>query len=236
MFLLAVCGGVSQAKESTFSLVKPFIPSSERCELAQEYISETLLPVKKNIYNYEILGNCALKKGDVELAKAYWSKAAILGSESSLINIGMITSLDPISQHERFFGLAVLKKVGQQNLEEKSMSKLFGALMLVSYPYDELSDNEGKKLETIATLLLQAAELEKEHNIHLSSMVIRYLFEIGYFDKTQISIESFGQVIQIAKETKPYYCYMSEVLERDLYKLPQRDEVTQRYKHGCENE
>lgn len=230
--LVAFSATESKEKESTFSLAKPYIPSNQRCELANRYIDESLLPVDRNLGNYKILGNCALKIGDINKAKYYWGKAALLGNESSLINIGMISSLDPLSEQERFFGISILRKAGEQNVKEKSMSMLFSALMLISYPYEGLSD-EIKKRETVAKLLVQAEELEQKHEIYLSAMVIKYLVVLGYFDKTESTVPIIEQAFQIARETKPYHCYMSEVLERNLYRLPQRKELTQSYKNGC---
>ncbi|MDT0594097.1 hypothetical protein [Glaciecola petra] len=232
IILLAFSVAEIKGKESTFSLAKPHIPSNQRCELASKYINEALLPVEENLSNYKILGNCALKIGDIKVAKYYWGKAALLGDESSLINIGMISSLDPSSEQERYFGITILRKVGNQNVKEKSMSKLFSALMIISYPYEGLSDNI-KKRKTVAKLLAEAAELEHTHEIYLSAMVIKYLVNLGYFEEIESTDPRVEQVLQIARDTKPYYCYMSEVLERNLYKVPQKKELNQRYNNGC---
>ena len=209
----------SVSNEPVLSQVVPRIPSENRCQLAKAYITQSLLPVEENLSNYMILGNCALKKNKLNVAFEYWNKAALLGDESSMANIGRISSLNASSADERIFGWKVLAKLGEQNVKYAYLSKLFTALSLLAYSEFYEREYDRDIHETVAQLFIQAIELEKQFT-NESLMITKYLLSADYFTNIKLKEATFNRIATAAKEANPHFCYMHEALVRDIYKLP----------------
>lgn len=233
LFIYFLVSTNTKSSEPVLSQAIPRIPSEERCQLAKSYIDEMILSLEKNLANYKIMGNCSFKKNDLKMAFNYWGKAALLGDEESLANIGRISALSSSSHAERVFGLKILSRYGEQYEKEQYLVKLFAALSLMANPTSFSKEGTENPYETVLELLLQAIEMEKQYDMSESAMIAKYLLYINYFDQFNLDAATLIRMKSSVKDTDAYYCYMHEALTRDLYKVPTTDEAINFYSKEC---
>lgn len=223
----------AQTDELVLSLAVPRIPSEARCDMANLYVKNKLVPIHRNLSAYKIAGNCALKVHDVKTAIYHWSKAALMGDELSLINIARISALAEESMNDREFGLTLFVKAREKSDEFKYLVKLFAALQLIAFSNASTVDHPDDKLTSISQLLIDAVALESLHNKEEAAMILRYLYYIEYFDSLDSSSALYKKVKTLANSANPHFCYMQEALKRDLYKLPKDDTRLAKYGKQC---
>jgi hypothetical protein len=193
-----------------FGYLIPLKPTPQHCELANQI--SALNEEERGSYDAHLnnAGGCAYYSGNIEKAIEFWSEAYTKGIDRSLQPLARVLALSDIPK-DRLLGASLLRA------------------------YIELNPNDSYLLPLF--LGLQKIELELEQKSFVTVQVLHYLRHIEYFSDDDFQQKaSLLKLYKRMEEQSISYCYISDSLTFDIFKLPSDDKTNQYYKKKCVDE
>ena len=233
VLLLILILGYSQLSVSSerplFGYLIPLKPTPQHCELANQI--SALNEEERGSYDAHLnnAGGCAYYSGNIEKAIEFWSEAYTKGIDRSLQPLARVLALSDIPK-DRLLGASLLRAYIELNPNDAYLLPLFLGLQKIAY-----SELVNKNL--VFEYLNLAFELELEQKSFVTVQVLHYLRHIEYFSDDDFQQKaSLLKLYKRMEEQSISYCYISDSLTFDIFKLPSDDKTNQYYKKKCVDE
>ncbi|MFC4701494.1 hypothetical protein ACFO4O_15115 [Glaciecola siphonariae] len=196
-----------------FGYLIPLKPTPQHCELANQILA--LNEEERGSYDAHLnnAGGCAFYRGDIEKAVKLWSEAYIKGVDRSLEPLARVLSLSSVPK-DRYLGTSLLRAYIELNPNEAYLLPLFLGLQKIAYSHSADKD-------LIFEYLYLAFELELEQESFITAQILNYLQHIKYFSGDDFKHKPALQKLYKLMQGQPVlYCYISDSLTFDIFKLP----------------